>query len=523
MTKKLPGDFQVDPAQLKEWLNKNKSLQPGERSGWDGLGQMSMPGSSGEFDGMSFDQLMQNPPRPVTVDTGNTLPAMPPAGVQALPGTVQMVQDNKLAPDGLSAGLNQPMTFSAVLTKLSQTGGSRGGGTGPALSRLPPSSAPAISPTPMPEDTVTPQIKAQQDTAKKAQDEALKKALHSKDLTDEEKVAMVLLAVLPTAIGAIAGGAAGGGLGALSGAAGGLAGTAQSMGAIGAMKEEERKRLLAEAEKMGDRVAKGDEALLNRAGQRESQQISLTESATERAARAAELDKKIKAEDRQQLRQLQNALQIARENRNAALEAELLTQKAKAEGSPKNLTEAQSRAVKFGGRMIANLPDLAKTDHLAASIVSRAKGMTEGDLFNAVKSPEEQMYLQAMRDYLLAFARDDSGAAIGENEWPRYLQTNFPLLNDSPAVIAQKRNKRAYQAEVMYHLAGPGKTIIDEALQNNYGTTAQDIFNSSRSSNRSRGGFDDYAATKAKGQAAAVTDPNAILSTAGYKNSPNRK
>ena len=62
---------------------------------------------------------------------------------------------------------------------------------------------------------------------------------------------------------------------------------------------------------------------------------------------------------------------------------------------------------------------------------------------NQIKSPDQQKYEQAQRDFVNAVLRKESGAAISDSEFSSASKQYFPQAGDSPAVIAQKTANRA--------------------------------------------------------------------------------
>jgi len=69
-------------------------------------------------------------------------------------------------------------------------------------------------------------------------------------------------------------------------------------------------------------------------------------------------------------------------------------------------------------------------------------------------SPKYKQYEQAKRNFLLAQLRNESGAAIAEHEVESLSMIYFPILNDDPATIAQKRRTREVGVEAMKTAAG---------------------------------------------------------------------
>jgi hypothetical protein len=76
-------------------------------------------------------------------------------------------------------------------------------------------------------------------------------------------------------------------------------------------------------------------------------------------------------------------------------------------------------------------------------LATRADGTLTTDLVAAVANgamnAEDQQYWTAAGNFLNAVLRDESGAAVPEQEYPRYLAALIPQSGDSPERIAQKR------------------------------------------------------------------------------------
>lgn len=108
------------------------------------------------------------------------------------------------------------------------------------------------------EDKLLATYNSKGDQLNRERQDTVAKALGEKNLSDDEKVAMALLAVLPGLAGAIGGGAIAGGWGAAAGAAGGLQGGAQGAQSIANAKNERRKEALDEAADLATRMDRTD-------------------------------------------------------------------------------------------------------------------------------------------------------------------------------------------------------------------------------------------------------------------------
>lgn len=126
---------------------------------------------------------------------------------------------------------------------------------------------------------------------------------------------------------------------------------------------------------------------------------------------------------------------------------------------PKDLTDAQAKALLFGTRMQesdAILGKLAAAGTDKPSVIKRAVEGTPlvgGALATAanstVASPAQQQVEQAQRDFINAVLRRESGAVISEPEFDNARKQYFPQIGDSPAVIKQKADNRRRATELM--------------------------------------------------------------------------
>lgn len=76
----------------------------------------------------------------------------------------------------------------------------------------------------------------------------------------------------------------------------------------------------------------------------------------------------------------------------------------------------------------------------------------------SVRAPEYQKYKQASEQWIRAFLRKESGAAIGKDEFTRDFIVYFPQPGDSPDVVQQKEKARQ---EVMKGFAGETRGFFD--------------------------------------------------------------
>ena len=67
---------------------------------------------------------------------------------------------------------------------------------------------------------------------------------------------------------------------------------------------------------------------------------------------------------------------------------------------------------------------------------------SNGQLANSLLSKDEQLVGQAMRNFITAKLRKESGASISPTEFEDARALYFPQLGDSPEVLAQKKQTR---------------------------------------------------------------------------------
>ena len=122
-------------------------------------------------------------------------------------------------------------------------------------------------------------------------------------------------------------------------------------------------------------------------------------------------------------------------------------------------TEGQSNAAGFAQRMERAgtiLPALEAAGSFpgAGSAAAGAVPFVGGAMRRGVQSADVQKYDQAAQDWIRAKLRKESGAAIGKDEMAQEYATYFPMVGDSPQVIAQKAEARAVATEAMKTAAG---------------------------------------------------------------------
>jgi len=129
-------------------------------------------------------------------------------------------------------------------------------------------------------------------------------------------------------------------------------------------------------------------------------------------------------------------------------------------GSDKALTEGQSNATMFYGRMRNSLSILDETEKQGTQMGNALLNKVPL-LGNYLISDEGQRYEQAKTNFLTALLRKESGAKIGEDEVALGDSQYFPQPGDSPAVIAQKNANRKSVTAMMRIVAATGADKLD--------------------------------------------------------------
>lgn len=122
-------------------------------------------------------------------------------------------------------------------------------------------------------------------------------------------------------------------------------------------------------------------------------------------------------------------------------------------------SESEKKASSFARRMSDSASTLLQLESTmdptsrVIGIISGGKGITS-EAANRLASAEEQAYASAASDFVTAQLRQESGAAIGQNEFDRKYREFFPVPGDSPIQIELKRERRKAASEDMKILSG---------------------------------------------------------------------
>ena len=128
--------------------------------------------------------------------------------------------------------------------------------------------------------------------------------------------------------------------------------------------------------------------------------------------------------------------------------------RANAKSAAGEKTEVQAKSEKFGNKMELAEKNISQLQSQGTSLAGQIASNVP--LGNYVQSNDYQKYQQAKNNFITALLRDESGAAIGTQEFKRYDKELFPQPGDSPEVIAQKAEARRVAIEGMKKAAGPG-------------------------------------------------------------------
>jgi hypothetical protein len=149
-----------------------------------------------------------------------------------------------------------------------------------------------------------------------------------------------------------------------------------------------------------------------------------------------------------------------------------------ADGKPlqggRPLTESQGKATVFATR--ANeadqiLNNIGQGGAVQPGLLKRAGesipfvGAGVGSMLNVTQSPQQQQVEQAQRNFVNAILRQESGSAIGKDEFASAQAQYFPQPGDSAEVIAQKAANRRSQIAGLSVQAGPGIQRMQQQTQ----------------------------------------------------------
>ena len=130
------------------------------------------------------------------------------------------------------------------------------------------------------------------------------------------------------------------------------------------------------------------------------------------------------------------------------------------------LTESQGKATGFYDRANKANALLGGLEQQGTEIGARLIGNIPFGAGNFAQSSEYQQFEQAKRDFINAILRQESGAAIGKDEFVNAEKQYFPQVGDKPEVIEQKRRNRETSANALRITAGAGAAALNQSGQN---------------------------------------------------------
>lgn len=130
------------------------------------------------------------------------------------------------------------------------------------------------------------------------------------------------------------------------------------------------------------------------------------------------------------------------------------------------LTESQGKATGFYDRANKANVLLSGLEQQGTEIGARLIDNIPFGAGNFAQSSEYQQFEQAKRDFINAILRQESGAAIGKDEFVNAEKQYFPQVGDKPEVIEQKRRNRETSANALRITAGAGAAALNQSGQN---------------------------------------------------------
>jgi hypothetical protein len=125
---------------------------------------------------------------------------------------------------------------------------------------------------------------------------------------------------------------------------------------------------------------------------------------------------------------------------------------------PSKATEGERTSSNYADRMRAAEALLGSYTPNAKEYMAARMVMQSGPIVasgaNKYLSPEGQTYYQAASDWVRAKLRKESGAVISPQEMEQEIKTYFPLPNDAPGTISQKKAAREQALSGMRQMSG---------------------------------------------------------------------
>ena len=135
----------------------------------------------------------------------------------------------------------------------------------------------------------------------------------------------------------------------------------------------------------------------------------------------------------------------------------------------KPLTESQAKDYIFSGRLKLMEQTIEKLEASGFRPESIPQDLMMSWLPEMAKTDAQKQYIAARANWIAAVLRRESGAAIAESEYKGGFEQYFPLVNDSPTVIANKRNARRQVEQDMRAIA------TNQPVLSNYQTVGEPV------------------------------------------------
>jgi hypothetical protein len=129
----------------------------------------------------------------------------------------------------------------------------------------------------------------------------------------------------------------------------------------------------------------------------------------------------------------------------------------------KPLTEGQSKDTFFQTRMSSALPTLEANEDALLNLGGKVADAIPMNLGNYAQTEQYQLARDAGRDFVTAYLRKDSGAAIQPAEEKLYGELLLPQPGDKPTVIEAKRQRRRVAVEAIK--SGMPQQALDNAMR----------------------------------------------------------
>ena len=135
----------------------------------------------------------------------------------------------------------------------------------------------------------------------------------------------------------------------------------------------------------------------------------------------------------------------------------------------KPLTESQAKDYIFSGRLKLMEQTIEKLEATGFRPESIPQDLMMSWLPEMAKTEDQKRYIAARANWIAAVLRRESGAAIAESEYKGGFEQYFPLVNDSPKVIADKRTARRQVEQDMR------ATATNQPVLSNYQTVGEPV------------------------------------------------